>query len=798
MAFSAAFPIDDLYWVQVRDFLQQHAQPLDAILAPGEFFEPFPGTYPYSVSSVLSPEQLAFAVIHKGRIAEIAQPLGAAIAQNFHPVYANAVFVVYAQSPIAEFIATDENDLKALFEQMDAVDRFYDLESNYQPAAAVLITHNRPDALERSLPQILALNIPVVVVDNGSEGDKAAQNQNIANRHQVELLKLPQYRPAAALNAGISYWLNDPTIGWISCFQDGVEVKPETIALLQKVQDLKERPLLVGHDDPADGTVRSDNINGIPVKLKLSSSGVHFHAHRDYWASLLPIPTPTPPGAEEETLTATDENGWITTWSPQSIVKRGGYVVCVPGLVDAPEANSVHTSVHTKAEAKPVRTIAPASTADRKDLAGVRVLIDGYNLQLTKGTGIKTYGLSLIQALTELGAEIDVLLSRSGYKKNAVLDEVYFFDNQERDRNLLFVLKGLLKSLSGPLYRAKRRDTSSNLVVKRGQYSDDFLRYAASFNLPQCYDLANVLYKKLKIGTQITVPEKIDIWHATYPLPIQVRGAKKITTIHDLIPLRLPYATLDDKESFYYRTQDALKESAAIIAVSEHTKQDILTYFEVDPDRIIVTYQPIALRPPEVGEEEDVTFFLQQYGLEPQNYLLFVGAIEPKKNVGRLLDAYATLDTEMPLIIAGKKGWLWEEELSKTAYLFDQKRSKKQVRLLEYVSTNALRYLYQGAYCFVFPSLYEGFGLPPVEAMTFGCPVITSNVSCLPEVCGNAALYVDPYDVRDIRQKLEQILSDRSLRDRLSKAGQQNARNFSQEKYVERLHGAYRTALDGK
>ena len=324
------------------------------------------------------------------------------------------------------------------------------------------------------------------------------------------------------------------------------------------------------------------------------------------------------------------------------------------------------------------------------------------------------------------------------------------------------------------------------------------MKYANSFNLPQCYDLANVLYKKLNYGTHITVPEKIDIWHATYPLPIQVRGAKKITTVHDMIPLRLPYATLDDKENFYYKVKDALKESAVTITVSEHSKQDLLTYFDADPDRIVVTYQPIALRPLEAGDtEEEISFFLKRYGLEYQNYLLFVGAIEPKKNVGRLLDAYSVLDTEMPLVIVGKKGWLWEDELGKTAYLADNKESKKKVKLLEYVSTDALRYLYRGAYCLAFPSLYEGFGLPPVEAMNFGCPVITSNVSCLPEICGNAALYVDPYDVKSIRQKLEEILSDRPLRDQLAKAGERNAKKFSMENYVKRLYQAYAKALEG-
>ncbi|HEY9660481.1 MAG TPA: glycosyltransferase, partial [Allocoleopsis sp.] len=106
------------------------------------------------------------------------------------------------------------------------------------------------------------------------------------------------------------------------------------------------------------------------------------------------------------------------------------------------------------------------------------------------------------------------------------------------------------------------------------------------------------------------------------------------------------------------------------------------------------------------------------------------------------------------------------------------------------------RYLYRGAYCLVFPSLYEGFGLPPVEAMHFKCPVITSNVSCLPEICGEAALYVDPYEVKDIKQKVELLLGDRTLREQLVQAGQRVAENFSVENYIKRLYGAYRKALD--
>ncbi|NJR66753.1 MAG: glycosyltransferase family 4 protein [Leptolyngbyaceae cyanobacterium CRU_2_3] len=276
---------------------------------------------------------------------------------------------------------------------------------------------------------------------------------------------------------------------------------------------------------------------------------------------------------------------------------------------------------------------------------------------------------------------------------------------------------------------------------------------------------------------------------------MQIRGAKKITTIHDLIPLRLPYATLDDKENFYFKVRDAIQESSVIITVSENSKQDLLTYFEeADPAKIIVTYQPIALEPLEASQQE-ISEFLDRYGLEVQKFFLFVGAIEPKKNVGRLIDAYASLDTDFPLVIVGKKGWLWEDELAKVSYVADSKNPHKQVKLLEYVSTNSLRYLYGGAFCLVFPSLYEGFGLPPVEAMSFGCPVITSNVSCLPEVCGDAALYVDPYEVTDIKEKMEALLRSPVLRSQLSSASKRVAELFSMENYLRRIHTAYQQAL---
>lgn len=785
------FPKDDSYWAEVLTFLEQHADRRAALLAPNDFLEFFPGTYHYTVSYLFSASHFDFVAFHKGMLADIDAVLATQVVEQFHPVLANPVFVVYSKTAIANIPPPEAVHLDSLLRQIHQ--RHPVSTPQKREFAAVVTTYNRPECLRRSLPQLLKLGVPVVVVDDGSTPANARANQQIASLYSVPLIAIPENRGLPnAINAGIEYWLADAGIDWISYFQDDVDVRSDIFEVLAQVQHPTERPLLAGQDALEHPTVETIDIAGHPVLLKRSMPGQHLHAHRDYWRAVLPIPTPylgAPKPDRGKPGQGADEDWWITAWSPHSIVKQGGYVACVPGLVTTFRPFESGSTWGNRSVAGAVR---PAESEPESQLQGIRVLMDGYNLQLTKGTGIKTYGLSLMAALDRLGATVDVLLSRGGSRKNEILDEVIFFDNQAENQNWINLSKWLIKSMS-PFYRAKRRKSFAGYVVKRGQFNDDFLRYATSFSLPQCYDLANGLYQKLRLTTNINITEKIDIWHATYPLPMQVRGAAKITTVHDLIPLRLPYATLDNKEVFYYKIRDALKDSRVIITVSHNSKQDLLRYFDVDPDRIVVTYQPIALAP--LDSPENLADVLARYGLQPQHYLLFVGAIEPKKNVGRLLDAYATLDTDMPLVIVGKKGWLWEEEIGKISYMFDSKNSAKKVKLLEYISTEGLRYLYRGAYTLVFPSLYEGFGLPPVEAMHFGCPVITSNVSCLPEICGDAALYVDPYDVKDIKQKIETLLGDRTLRDQLVETGKQVAENFSMENYTQRLYQAYIKAL---
>ena len=277
------------------------------------------------------------------------------------------------------------------------------------------------------------------------------------------------------------------------------------------------------------------------------------------------------------------------------------------------------------------------------------------------------------------------------------------------------------------------------------------------------------------------VKQPLDIWHATYPLPVTIKNTVKITTIHDLIPLKLPHLTLDNKRFFRELINVSLQESECIITVSESTKKDIIELFNYPQDKIYVTYQPIISKECDSNGKD----ILEKYQLKKNNYILFIGAIEPKKNIKRIIEAYQKLRLKQPLVIIGKKAWLWQEEL--------QNINTSSIILLDYVTYQELQCFYRGATCFIFPSLYEGFGLPVLEAMSFGTPVITSNVSSLPEVAGDAALYVNPYDSQDIAEKLNHMISNEDLRKKLTQAGKQRAKMFSMEKYLQKISRIYQT-----
>lgn len=425
----------------------------------------------------------------------------------------------------------------------------------------------------------------------------------------------------------------------------------------------------------------------------------------------------------------------------------------------------------------------------------VKVLVDAYNLQLPHGTGIKTYGMTLIRALRRLNCDISLLYSRNiGRSKSPILNELIFRDSlisggsprSARAQEARRIASALL-NWSEPVIEAPY---TGHIQLPRAGFEVGATQYTA----PRCFEDSMRIHQLLQREITLSTPRKMDIFHATYPLPIKVKGAKRITTIHDIIPIILPNLTLDRKEEIFLRHQTVIRESDLIITVSEASKRDILNIFDVPEDKVVVTYQPIDItdvRPEEEGEAEDL---LRTLKLEKEKYYLFVGAIEPKKNVRALINAYATMQTDHKLVIVGKKAWLWEGQVGHLEAVFG-KNWPNRVKLLDYMSYNHVRFLMKNAGCFVFPSLYEGFGLPALEAMSMGTPVITSNTSSLPEVCGAAALYSDPRDEHELAKQMDRVANNPVLRANMSAAGLQQAQKFSLDAYLQRLTQAYAKVL---
>jgi glycosyltransferase involved in cell wall biosynthesis len=263
--------------------------------------------------------------------------------------------------------------------------------------------------------------------------------------------------------------------------------------------------------------------------------------------------------------------------------------------------------------------------------------------------------------------------------------------------------------------------------------------------------------------------------------------------------------TLDNKRYFFRLIQQLVAKADHIVTVSEYSRRDIMALFKVPEQRITNTYQAVSLPAAAVARSNDeiADEITNLFELEPGGYYLFIGALEPKKNVSRLIDAYAASGSRRPLVVAGGAGWQNEADLERIAdtrfynyRVTETTISKfKRVRRIQYLPFPQIITLMRGARALLFPSLFEGFGLPVLEAMTLGTPVMTSNVTSLPEVAGDAALLVDPHDVSNMAAAIRRLDNDIDLLSHLSTLGQEQARLFSMENYVSRLAGVYRGVL---
>ncbi|WP_424098423.1 glycosyltransferase family 4 protein [Moorena producens] len=294
-----------------------------------------------------------------------------------------------------------------------------------------------------------------------------------------------------------------------------------------------------------------------------------------------------------------------------------------------------------------------------------------------------------------------------------------------------------------------------------------------------------------------------DIVHGTDHVVYPCRKSLRVMTIHDLTFIKYPQYVNSIVKSYTARVKQCLRWTDLVITVSQSTKQDIVNYLRVNPDKIKVIPQasrystldlPNTLNLPNTKVESLLKSVNYDFA---QPYILFVSTLEPRKNINTLIAAFNYLkqrhQIEHQLVLIGQKGWSYESIFAAIA----SSPWKHHIHHLGYLSDQLVAWFYSNADVFVYPSYYEGFGLPVLEAMTLGAPVVTSNTSSLPEVAGDAAILIDPNQPIELADAIVKVTSNSSLREELIRKGKERAMLFSWERTARETLAAY-TSLVGK
>lgn len=427
-----------------------------------------------------------------------------------------------------------------------------------------------------------------------------------------------------------------------------------------------------------------------------------------------------------------------------------------------------------------------------------KICIDGFNIALAKGTGIASYGRNLLVNARAAGFRTQVLYGAPASRNASnVVNETALVE-ADRPARKLRRSERFRRTLLSRFGHTPWPVIPSGEVIWPTRAGG---RPAADsfWNAENLFSVAGRAFDAYAVPTPVLFDKtdpalRPDVMHWTATVPVYARGAPNIYTIHDLIPLRLPHTTMDNTARYMELCKSIAQRADHIAVVSEATRQDVIRLLGVPEDRITNTYQAVNLpahytqrAPSEVALELEGIF-----NLGWKDYFLHFGAIEPKKNLGRIVEAYLASGVTTPLVIVGGRAWLDEGETA----LLDQVRrdggpSSERIRHYEYMSQSMLISLIRGARATLFPSIYEGFGLPVLESMMLGTAVLTSTAGSLPEVAGDAAICVDPYDVQAITRGLQALDADEGLRDDLVARGHIQAARFTPEAYRDRITGLY-------
>ena len=446
------------------------------------------------------------------------------------------------------------------------------------------------------------------------------------------------------------------------------------------------------------------------------------------------------------------------------------------------------------------------------------IIVDGAHFLSKVATGIGSYARTLVKALrtaTERstdGKTVSVLYGqRVTLHKTDLELALQLFGNEPAAHPWTRSLRKT--SLVVTTILGRHRRVNATPISLRGlslsSHEPPIPVSDVTLNSDRIYERAAARFAIKERFLEFMPPEDVLAAHWTVPMPIKAVGVPNIYTIHDVIPLQYPHFVIDRGGRAARLHREVVKAADLIIAVSEATKRDIVDVLGVPEDRIAVTYTPsLPIEP--IPREAAERLVAAVYGVKPGAYALFVGAIEPRKNIRRMIEAHLLAGIDMPLILAGPLGWLYDSDMalietiacqptmirhdgrtSGTTRAANGRAEHPWVRHLGYLPQRHITALMQCARFFIFPSIHEGFGLPVLEALQLGVPVITSNTSSLPEVVGDAAIQINPLDVTAMAREITRMANDADVREHLSKHGPIQAARYNEANYQVRLAAAY-------
>jgi glycosyltransferase involved in cell wall biosynthesis len=420
------------------------------------------------------------------------------------------------------------------------------------------------------------------------------------------------------------------------------------------------------------------------------------------------------------------------------------------------------------------------------------ILFTSFDFEQKTHRGITFYAKSVIKATKNIGYQ-NYLLTSARSDKADIVQKVNICRQLVSPTNSARILL-ILKYIKGIVSAAKCKHVTLDRSAIEGLKELTYLSNIHGFsNISSIYNLISLHSQLWDFPYQLKLHNnpKVDVVFCASPMNICVNNKTKLVqTIHDIIPLSSIFHPPEDSASiFYKRVKNMMIHSDIVLSVSDFSKQEIRRLFPEYAHKLFTSYQPVPIYPEEfkkAAEFNTQQSVLIKYQLQDLDYLLFIGTLEKRKNILQIIEAYLAIKEQIniPLVIVGALGYGKEEYMK---YLKGEKNGNS-IKYLRYISTVDKLVLLKKAKAFIFPSFLEGFGLPPLEAMQMGCPVLTSNVSALPEICGDAAYYVDPFNLNDIAKGMLEITTNNELREKLIAKGYQRVEQFSANVYQDKLN----------